>query len=275
LDGAELQQAMARRTVVGGSKTAKCGAVRALSLSLMILVLAACGSTPKRPQSKSQFSPAAVNMKLGVAYLKQGKMKVALEKLQRSLYFDPDYVDAHVSIAVLYERIGEPEKAEKHFLSAVRLAPKNPMVRNNYGTFLCRGGRVEQAQKNFLAAVKNPFYDTPEVAYTNAAICAWDHARDASAEHLFRQALDRNPKFASALISLAELLESKGAPFKASAFLQRYEAVGQPTAQSLWLGWRIETALGATDVSTQYRQKLLNQFPDSAQAKKLQKGDTG
>jgi len=242
---------------------------------LFSVVLAGCASTPKRYQPPGQFSPAAVNMKLGVAYLKQGKMEVALEKLQKSLAYDPNYVEAHVTIAVLYERIGDTKNAETHFLKAVQLAPNNPMARNNYGTYLCRIGRVEEAQKNFLAAVENPFYDTPEVAYTNAAICAWQHDRDASAEHLFREALDRNPNFASALISLAELLESNGTPFKASAFLQRYESVGSPTAQSLWLGWRIEAALGANDSSQEYRQKLLSMFPDSTQARQMKKGGAG
>ena len=53
---------------------------------------------------------------------------------------------------------------------------------------------------------------------------------------------------------------------KARAFLQRYETVGEANADSLLLGYRIERSLGDQAAAGQYRQDLLNQFPDSAQA---------
>ena len=93
------------------------------------LLLGGCGNTASSPVTKEdpktqRQEAARVHTELGQKYLQQGKSEIALEKLNKALEFDPDYVDAHTVIAVLYESINDQAKAEEHYRRAVQLKPK-------------------------------------------------------------------------------------------------------------------------------------------------------
>jgi type IV pilus assembly protein PilF len=51
--------------------------------------------------------------------------------------------------------------------------------------------------------------------------------------------------------------------------LQRYLEVGAHTAQSLWLGIRIERELGDRDALASYSLQLEKSYPDSEEARLL------
>ena len=69
---------------------------------------------------------------------------------------------------------------------------------------------------------------------------------------------------------MASTLYQAGDAFRASAFLQRYDAQGLATPDALRLGHDIEFRLGNMDAARNYRQRLQSQFPDSEQARGLQ-----
>ena len=112
----------------------------------------------------------------------------------------------------------------------------------------------------------DPFYQTPDVALTNAGVCQLRANDVAAAEASFRDAIARNPNNAEALFQLANTLYLHKDAFRARAFLQRYDALGKSTAASLKLGHDIETRLGNLEGARSYSKRLLSQFPDSEQA---------
>ena len=132
---------------------------------------------------------AQINLQLGIGYLQEGKTDIALDKLRRAVKADPDSPDAHLAVAVLYDRLGENEAAESHFRDALRLAPENASIATNFGNFLCRLDRVPEAEEQFRHAAENRGYETPEIAYTNAGLCMSRHGAPARAEEYLRQAL--------------------------------------------------------------------------------------
>ncbi|HEX7917565.1 tetratricopeptide repeat protein, partial [Rudaea sp.] len=69
---------------------------------------------------------------------------------------------------------------------------------------------------------------------------------------------------------LANVLYQKNDFFKARAFVQRYDALGQPSPDALLLARNIEIKLGHVDAARDYAQRLRDQFPDSEQARTLQ-----
>lgn len=221
---------------------------------------------PDDPRTKI----AKDNTDLGLAYLTQGKLEISLEKLHKALAADPRHVDAHTVIAVLYERIGDRTKAEQHYRRAVQLRPKSGNENNNYGWFLCNAlGRHDESAAYFEKAVADPFYQTPVVALTNAGSCAIKAGRFDVAERDLRLALERDPDQATALLGMASVLYGKNDFFKARAFIQRYEANGQASAESLLLGRNIELRLGNGTAAVDYTRRLREQFPDSEQARAL------
>lgn len=234
---------------------------------LAALLLSACAGTQRPPDEKSSARKAAeTNTALGRRYMDRRQYEVALEKLRRAVAHDPSYAPAHTLLGVLYETLGMIDKAGDEYRLAVRHAPTNGDVNNNYAVFLCGQGKGEQAEKYFQAAIDDPFYDTRQVAYANAGKCALDRGDLDKAERYLRQSLEYDGKYPAALLPMAEVSLRKEAYLPARGFLQRFEAVGEPSAESLYLGYRIETALGDAAAAAHYRSELLDGFPNSAEA---------
>jgi type IV pilus assembly protein PilF len=248
------------------------GAALALALAGCVTTTTEEGSlgrVPHTSRSQEAQDAARVHTDLGQQYMANGDLKTALEKLNKALQFDENYAPAHTVIAVLDERINRPEQAEQHYRRAVQLEPDKGMPNNNLGTFLCRIGKGAEALRYFDTALKDPFYQTPDVALTNKGICQLRMSDPAGAQASLRKALEANPNNGDALLHLAKALYLNNDAFRARAFIQRFDALGQPSADALKLGHDIETRLGNTDAAQTYRRRLQSQFPDSDQAHAL------
>jgi type IV pilus assembly protein PilF len=242
---------------------------RAISLLTILLVAVACttsGSKPGNPHIAAED-----NAQLGLAYMEQGNDELAMQKLQHALELDAKSANAHHYIAQLYMKLGKNSEAEEHYRKALSLTPSNPMLLNNYGVFLCRQQRLDEAREKFLSAAKQPFYKTPEEAYNNAGVCALKAADTAKAEEYFRDALRANPNMPEALYELADLKFKQQDYLHARAFLQRYLEVAPVSPAILWLGVRVERKLGDVISVAKYAKQLQEKFPTSREAELLQR----
>lgn len=224
---------------------------------------------PHSTASQDALDAARIHTELGQRYLAGGDLESALDKLSLALQFDPDYAPAHTVIAVVYERINKLPLAESHYRKAVELEPNKGDPNNNLGQFLCKTGKPAEAVGYFAKAVADPFYKTPDVAWTNDGVCKLKTQNRAGAEASFRKAVELNPQNGEALLQLASTMFAEGDTFHARAFIQRFDALGHPTAESLGLGRAIESRLGNTDAALNYTRRLRSQFPDSEQAHAL------
>lgn len=241
--------------------------LRLFIVLLTAVMLTACAGTSVRDDKLR--SAAQDNVKLGLQYMQQGMNQVAMEKFQKALRQDPGLPEAHNAIAVLYESVGQIDQADHHFQRAVRLGEGDSRAHNNYGAFLCRHDRWEDAEPQFQAAAADPLYETPETAYANAGICAHRAGDRAKAERYLRKALEIDPEYAIALRRMAQLSLEQGEYLQVRAYLQRYQAVARHTPQTLLLGIRAEEQLGDKNAVASYRLLLKNNFPDSPQAREL------
>lgn len=229
------------------------------------LFLVACATTDDTSDQEARKA-AETNTALGRGYMDRGQYEIALEKLKRAVAHDKTYAPAHTLLGVLYETIGETEDAGREYKLAVQYAPKNGEVNNNYGAWLCATGQRKKADKYFMAAVDDPFYPTPAIALSNAGSCALARGDLDKAEAFLRQSLEYDNKLGSSLLPMAEVSYRKGSFLTARAFLQRYEAVGEMDAESLYLGYRIESRLGDEASAERYRIELMESYPGSEQA---------
>ena len=208
-----------------------------------------------------------IYVKLAVAYFQNGQMNVALQQAKKAVRIDPGSTDAHNTIALIYARLGELGLADHHFRTGIEADPRNPNIHNAYGAFLCQQGRYEEAEQEFVNALKNPLYQTPELAYTNAAVCTSRQGSEARSEAYLRKALQTNPVFAPALLQMAKLSLTQGDLGNARNYLQRFAGVAPHNAESLWVGIQIERALGDLDRAASYLLQLRSGFPDSPEAR--------
>lgn len=230
--------------------------------TVLITSLGACSSNATRPIEKKD-SAATYNARLGAEYTRKGRLNLANEKLQKALEQDPNSADAHHYYAILQQRLGEDGKADIHFRRAMQLNPKDPQLLNNYGSHLCKVGRYQEASKQFLAAINDPLYTTPEFAYTNAGICIRSSGNTNQAETYFRKALELKPTFGSALYQMAKLKYEQGDYARAQAFLQRYHQRNREEAETLSLCAKINTKLGDQMGAERCRNKLAGTISNS------------
>lgn len=233
-------------------------------LVLLITGLAACANQKPRFSGKPADSERAAkaNADLGIEYMRQGDYPRALGKLRRALEQDRSLVDAHSGIALLYQQLQEYGEAEVHFKKALSLSDGDPNIQNNYAVFLCGRGRHQEALGYFLKVTENPAYPQPEVAHTNAAVCARRIPDIEQAETHLRQALRRNPQFPEALSQMAFISYEEGDYLRTRAFIQRYEAVAPESPQMLQLAMRTERQLGNAQVAQRYEQRLRTAYPE-------------
>jgi type IV pilus assembly protein PilF len=249
----------------------------AASACMLALLLAAPRATADtEPGDKASLQQAAeINTQLALEYLRQGKLEAAQEKIDKSLKQNPHTAETQMAAGFIYDRLGNHKKALSYFDQAAKLGKDNPDVINNVAVFLCRSGERKRGEEYFLRAATSPLYKTPAVAYSNAGRCAREDGRPKDAEQYFRKALSFQADQPDALLELAEVTHELGNNMQARAFLQRYLAVAPATASTLLLGNRVERALGANDQAAGYSRKLLQDFPSSDEAAKLQQEQGG
>lgn len=243
-----------------------------LLLLFFALSLASCATTsgePDIPNIPRNPQAAENNIRLGVIYMQQGRMPLANTKFKRALAQDPSSSLVYWANAVFEEKLGEMETAEKYFRKAVQLNKKDSEAHNNFGAFLCRQGRVEEALKAFELAVENPLYQTPEYAYTNAGVCLIQQNDSTRAREYFHQALEINGRNATALYQMALLNYGEGRYPRAQDYLQKLGGQARNNSKVLWLCAATARQLGDFAEARRCELQLRKNFPLSREADRL------
>lgn len=239
-------------------------------LAFGLLASACTTDGPPVQRQNSKHAAAEANLQLGVAYMQQGNFVVAKDKLERAAKQKPDDPKIHMALGMLNERIANPKQADSHYATAVRLAPDDPEVQNNYAVYLCQSGRTDEGVKRFEQAAKNPMYRTPEAAYGNAGVCQRAAKRYEDASRNFARALQIRPNYMEAAFQLADMRLEQGEFQQAINIVDRYTETLRPTPDMLYLGVRIARASGDSAAEARYSRRLRTDFPNSEQTRSLQ-----
>lgn len=254
--------------------------MRKLALVVVVLV-AGCANQPSvtpvhapetmaNRQQADARTRAELHTQLGAGYFELRNFQVALEELQEALRTDPNYGPAHNMLALVYMELREDALAQQSFERALQINPLDSDANNNYGWFLCQRKRYDESTRYYLAALKNPLYPTPEKAYVNLGLCARERGDLATAVQYFERARALQPSNPAALYHLSDMAFRRGQPQQARAFLVDLAGAGGAfNAEALWLGVRIERALGNRDAEASYGMQLRKSFPNSRETQAL------
>ncbi|MCC5794524.1 MAG: type IV pilus biogenesis/stability protein PilW [Chromatiales bacterium] len=241
---------------------------RLTGLLVAALLLSACagGGTQTRDM---QREAAEINLQLGIGYLRQNNLVAAQERLERAMQQDPGLAMAPAALGLVFERLEDPDGAERLYRRAASLGPRDPDILNALAVFLCSTRQQpEEALRYFDRAIAVPLsvkVSNKAMLNANAGTCA-RRIDPGRAETYFRTALNHDPQWVDALFQLADLAWSSGEPLRARAFIERYLASGQSSAAVLLLGWQVERALGDADAALGYARRLRSEFPRSQEA---------
>lgn len=253
------------------------------ALILFAALLAGCAGQPSQQSASelpvSQQAPtsdaqnrAQKHAELGMLYYQVGNMGVALQEARVAAEADPNYAPAYNLLGLIHMSLRESGPAQADFERAVRLAPGDPDIANNYGLFLCSNGREREAIQQFMQAVKNPLYKLPSRSYTNAGLCAMRMKDDKAAEDYFQRATRADGTNATPLFNLADLAFRRGEYFIARKYIAELHHLNEPDAESLWLALRIERKLGDRQAEAGYSSQLRRKFAGTPQHQALMEG---
>ena len=238
-------------------------------LSLMI-ALTGCVSETQPGAFSSEFDQqeaAKTRVSLGLTYLKNGNYSQAKQNLDKALAFAPRLAETHYGLAYYYQVVGEAERADESYQTAMSLAPRDANIANSYGAFLCQDGRYDEAKRFFMQAVNAKQYANSAETYENMALCAQSQGEGEDAIEYLNSALKHQPGRAKTLFILTEMYVATEQYGLAAETLRRYEKVARVSADSLWMAIEIAKGQGDLRAANGYGDMLLRMYPNSPLAR--------
>ena len=98
--------------------------------SVLVMPVAASASA-----SASARSDAKEQVEFGIKVAQTGLWREAQYRWERAVELDPTYAEAWNNLAIAYEHTGKFDDARKAYETALKLDPKNTLIRQNYDLF--------------------------------------------------------------------------------------------------------------------------------------------
>lgn len=234
----------------------------------LLALMTGC-ATSGDPEARDIIKASELNAELGKQYMVQGRMEVALFKLEKAIRQNPENGKAHHYLAEFYRRVDDPAKAAEHFQRAMDLLPGDAALMNNYGAFLCAQKKYDKANALFRRVLDDPVYERKDQVHENMGLCAMQAGNLGLAQKHLHAALRMNHRLAKARLAMAQLRYDRGHFEAAYVEYTRFLEAGQHNAASLWLGALLERQRGNMDAARAYAVKLKVKYPDSKEARRL------
>lgn len=182
---------------------------------------------------------------LGAALVEHGYADEALAHLRDSIAANPaddaghyDRADAWEALALAYEDLDRPDRAEVSYREAIALRPDSPTAVHNLAALLLETGSVEEAAELVGALVGR--YRGSSTCWSLLGRIELRRKDPAAAAAAFRTALDIRSESLGARVGLAVAYRRNGRPRLASrAYAAAAEQLGSEDAQRLGLADRL------------------------------------
>jgi tetratricopeptide (TPR) repeat protein len=157
----------------------------------------------------------------------------AIDHLKKALQIDPDFMEAHNNLGVLYMNANRPEDALAEFRAALKLDPGSAFANSNVAAVLITLKRYPEAEQAARQSLKlDPTRDKAHFAL-GLSLEAQGRKLDEALGHLLMAA----PKLPGAHVIAAEILARKGENNQAATELKEYLEAGQPDNRQAVEAW--------------------------------------
>lgn len=215
---------------------------------------------------------ATNRLKLAVLYFQDGKYNFALDEIKQAILTDPNWFEPYGMRALIQMQTGDYPQSEASFQKALSINPNSSDLKHNYGFLLCKMKRPEQAMKLFGAALADPAYGQRAKTWAEQGRCQLANGQKTEAEASFMRSYELDAGNASTGYNLATLLFQRGELVRAQFYARRVNNGERASAESLWLGIKIERNLGNRDAQLQLEAQLRKRYSQSREAMALERG---
>lgn len=229
-----------------------------LTALLGALLLTGCSARPEQPLSSDEAVAKSVSSytRLGFAYLERDNRERAKRALVKALSLDEDSAQALHGMALIYQREGEAELAERYFQQALDEGGQFSVARNNYAAFLYQQARYREACDQLQQTVSDTLYVNRPLAFENLGRCHLQLKQPQQAEAAFKKALQLDRNAERALLELALLKQQQNQLPDAWGYFQQHMKVAKASERSLMLGIRLAEQLGKPAERSRYLSQL-------------------
>ncbi|WGT65441.1 type IV pilus biogenesis/stability protein PilW [Variovorax paradoxus] len=216
---------------------------------------------------------ARLRMELAAGYFEHGQNTVALDEIKQALVADPNYADAYSLRGLVYMRLEDAGMAEDSFRRAIAINPRDANVRHNYGWLLCQQNRYGDAAQQFAAALAVPSYTDRSKTLMTQGVCQLKAGQRPEAERSLLQAYEIDAGNPVVGFNLASLLAQREEWSRAQFYIRRVNNSPSASAETLWLGIKIERRLNNREAVAQLGGQLQRRFPQSREAIAYERGN--
>lgn len=234
--------------------------------ALALTLLAGCATTgegyPDPSASSAARNSAEVHLQLAASYFENGQYQVALSEVQIALASDAFYADAHDLGGMIHMALNDHERAKTHFQRAMALKKDNASAMHNLAWLQCQERQYAAADALFAQALDIASVNRPKTLLARG-VCQARAGQREEAQATLMQAYERDAANPVIAYNLALLLLQAGNADQARFYIRRLNNSELANAESLWLGIRIERALGNRQAMEELAAQLRRRFADS------------
>ena len=209
---------------------------------------------------------AQIRLELAASYFQAGRLDIAQDEVGQALSARPDYADAYGLLALILMQNRDWTQAEIAMRKAIDLNPRDGNQLHNYGWMQCQQKNFDIANQWFDKALQAPGYREQPKTLLAKGMCYQQAGQlEQAYENMFR-AYEMDVGNPAAGYNLANVLWLKGDLKKAQFYIHRLNNnSNQASADSLWLGIKIDRALHDDIGVRQQANQLRDRFPQSRQ----------
>jgi type IV pilus assembly protein PilF len=215
----------------------------------------------------------AVNrLRLAILYFSDGKSTIALDEVKQAIAADPNWFESYNMRGLIYMRLGDFPLASGSFQKALSLNPGSAEVKHNYAVLFCKNGRSADAIKLFSEALETPGYGQRVNTLVEQGLCQLSAGLLQDAEDSFSKSYLLDPANLVSGYNLALLTFQRADYVRAQFYVRRINNSENATAETLWLGMKIERRIGNNDGVTQLGGQLRKRFSQSRELSLFERG---
>jgi type IV pilus assembly protein PilF len=256
----------------------------ACSVAALVALLQGCATNASSPAADANaglVTPsdepetrrrARIRLELASNYFENGQTAVALDEVKQALAADANYADAFNLRGLIYLRLGDFAQADESFRRALALRGGDPNVLHNHGWLLCQQRKFAEADQQFGLALANPTYTARGKTLMARGLCQSEAGQFAEAEQSLLKAYELDASNPIVGYHLSSLLFRRNELTKSQFYIRRLNNSQFANSESLWLGIKVERALGDTVAMKQLADQLRKRFPDSRELVAYERG---
>ena len=215
---------------------------------------------------------ARIRLELAANYFESGQTTVALDEVKQALVTDPTYADAYNLRGLIFMRLNDYTQAEDSFRRALGVRSTDPGILHNYAWLLCQQQKYSEADQQFNLVLTSTTYAARSKTLMAQGLCQARAGQNEQAEISLAKAYAIDAGNPIVAYNLANLLLQRKELVRAQFYIRRLNNSDLANAESLWLGIKVEHALGDAIAMRQLASQLNRRFSESREQSWYERG---